>query len=62
MEQLRHDLDIATRFAGPLAPFQCHCSQRAEFTNAPFSSAKQVTGNRNTSVLMLAVSTSLSAP
>src|SRR3984893_4536334 len=35
---------------GGLAPFQCHCSQRAELTRAPFSSAKQVVGRRNTSV------------
>src|SRR5271165_1086770 len=35
---------------GGLAPFQCHCSQRAELTSVPFSSAKHVVGRRNTSV------------
>src|SRR5258708_15174197 len=35
---------------GGLAPFQCHCSQRAELTRAPFSSAKHGVVRRNTSV------------
>ena len=35
---------------GPSAAFQCHCSQRDELTSEPFSSAKQVVGNWNTSV------------
>src|SRR5271154_3512295 len=38
---------------GGLAPFQCHCSQRAELTKAPFSSAKHVVGKRKTSVWIL---------
>jgi len=39
---------------GGSAAFQCHCSQRAELTSAPFSSAKQVVGSWKTSVWMLA--------
>ena len=42
--------------------FQCHCSQRPLLTSAPFSSAKQVVGRRNTVVWMAAVSTSLCSP
>ena len=30
---------------GPSAAFQCHCSQRAELTSEPLSSAKQVVGS-----------------
>ena len=47
---------------GCSAAFQCHCSTRAELTMEPSSSAKQVVGSRKTSVLMLAVSTSLNSP
>ncbi|MCY1438636.1 hypothetical protein D9M71_548440 [compost metagenome] len=47
---------------GPLAPFQCHCSQRPLLTSEPSSSAKQVVGRRMTSVWILAVSTSLYGP
>ncbi len=47
---------------GGSAPFQCHCSQRPELTIEPSSSAKQVVGRRNTSVWMLAGSTSLYSP
>jgi hypothetical protein len=47
---------------GPSAPFQCHCSQRLLLTSEPSSSAKQVVGRRNTSVWMLAGSTSLNSP
>ncbi len=44
---------------GASAPFQCHCSTRPEFTSEPRSSAKQVVGRRNTSVLTAAGSTTL---
>ena len=47
---------------GGSAAFQCHCSQRAELTSAPSSSAKQVVGSWNTSVLMLAESDGLNGP
>ena len=47
---------------GGLAPFQCHCSQREELTTAPFSSAKDVVGRRNTSVWIVLGSTSFNAP
>ena len=47
---------------GASAAFQCHCSTREELTMAPSSSAKQVVGRRNTSVWMLAGSTSLYSP
>jgi hypothetical protein len=30
---------------GGSAAFQCHCSQRAELTSDPFSSAKQFVGS-----------------
>ena len=39
--------------------FQCHCSQRPEFTSAPSSSAKHEVGSWITSVWIEAVSTSL---
>ena len=48
--------------AGGSAPFQCHCSQRPLLTSEPSSSAKQVEGSRNTSVWILAESTSLYSP
>src|SRR5690606_38432892 len=35
---------------GGLAAFQCHCSQRPEFTSAPSSKEKQVFGSRMTTV------------
>ena len=44
------------------AAFQCHCSQRAELTSAPFSSAKQVVGSWKTSVWMLAGSEGFCGP
>src|SRR5260370_11080090 len=47
---------------GGSAPFQCHCSQREEFTSAPSSSAKHDVGRRNTSVWILLGSTSLCSP
>src|SRR5438309_11711960 len=47
---------------GGSAPFQCHCSTRLLLTNEPSSSAKQVDGNLNTSVWILAGSTSLTSP
>src|SRR5437899_12724324 len=47
---------------GGSAPFQCHCSTRPLLTNEPSSSAKQVDGKRNTSVWILAGSTSLYSP
>src|SRR5205807_10450595 len=47
---------------GGSAAFQCHCSQRPLFTNEPSSSAKQLDGKRNTSVWILAGSTSLYSP
>src|SRR5690606_19680426 len=47
---------------GGLAAFQCHCSQRPEFTSAPSSSAKQVVGSRMASVWIEAGSTSLYSP
>src|SRR5215470_16703086 len=47
---------------GGVPPAQCHCSQRPELTNAPSSSAKQVDGNSNTSVLIFEESTSLCSP
>src|SRR5712691_3423944 len=47
---------------GGSAPFQCHCSTRLLLTNEPSSSAKQVDGNRYTSVWILAGSTSLYSP
>src|SRR5437867_13455571 len=47
---------------GGSAPFQCHCSTRLLLTNEPSSSAKQVDGNLNTSVWILAGSTSLYLP
>src|SRR5574342_1350219 len=47
---------------GGSAPFQCHCSQRPEFTSDPSSSAKQVEGSRKTSVRILVESTSLNSP
>src|ERR1700722_1770631 len=48
--------------AGGSAPFQCHCSQREELVSEPSSSAKQEVGNRKTSVLICAGSTSLCSP
>src|SRR5690606_16281976 len=47
---------------GASAPFQCHCSQRPEFTSAPSPSANTVVGRRNTSVWICDGSTSLDAP
>ena len=54
----------ASPFASPggSAAFQCHCSTRLELTSEPSSSAKQVEGRRNTSVWILAGSTSLYSP
>ena len=62
-ESSGHDLADRVRASpGGSAPFQCHCSQRAELTSEPFSSAKQVVGRRNTSVWILLGSTSLCSP
>ena len=47
---------------GASAAFQCHCSQRAELTSEPFSSAKQVVGSWKTSVWMLAGSAGFCGP
>ena len=47
---------------GGSAAFQCHCSQRAELTSEPFSSAKQVVGSWKTSVWMLAGSDGFCGP
>src|SRR5882762_1575626 len=47
---------------GGSAPFQCHCSQREEFTSAPSSSPKHEVGRRKTSVGTLLGSTSLCSP
>src|SRR5580704_15815109 len=47
---------------GGSAPFQCHCSQREELVSDPSSSAKQLVGKRNTSVLICVGSTSLCSP
>ncbi len=47
---------------GASAAFQCHCSQRAELTSEPFSSAKQVVGSWKTSVWMLAGSDGFCGP
>src|SRR5262245_61731624 len=49
-------------WAGGLAPFQCHCSQRPELVIEPSSSAKHVEGRRITSVWILAESTSWCGP
>src|ERR1700754_1294193 len=55
-----HTSDLAS--PGGVPPAQCHCNQRPELTSAPVSSAKQDVGSSITSVLMLAVSTSLCSP
>src|SRR5512145_2555939 len=47
---------------GGSAPFQCHCSQRPEFTSEPSSSAKQPEGRRITSVWICEGSTLLYSP
>ena len=47
---------------GGFAAFQCHCSQRAELTREPSSSAKQVVGSWNTSVWIAAGSDGLCGP
>src|SRR5271168_4402068 len=47
---------------GGSAAFQCHCSQRAELTSEPVSSAKHVVGSWNTSVWMLALSDGFCGP
>ncbi len=47
---------------GGSAPFQCHTSQRPEFTSDPSSSAKQPEGSRKTSVWIFDGSTSLYSP
>ncbi|MNQ43116.1 hypothetical protein D3C85_568340 [compost metagenome] len=47
---------------GGSAACQCHCKTREELTSEPRSSAKQLVGRRNTSVMILVGSTSWYCP
>src|ERR1700728_4082436 len=47
---------------GGSAALKCHCSQRAEFTNEPYSSAKHVVGSWKTSVWILVGSEGFCGP